>query len=156
MTVQLSLTAPNCVPRTIEFLPSRIRGSVLPMSAANFYTGIVPDVFSALRGTVFDADPYLSFVREAGQPALELGCGGDDGPFLELAREGIDIEGVDCSAQMLARCQATAASEGLSILTHCQPMEDLSLNRTFSAIYLAGPTFNLLPSDRTAALAMAA
>lgn len=123
------------------------------MSAADVYTGIVPDVYTALRATVFNTDRYLEFVRDVGQPALGLGCG-DAGPFLELARRGIDIEGVDSSAEMLARCRTTADAEGLSIVTHRQAMEDLSLNRTLRAIYLAGPTFNLLPDDHTAMRAL--
>ncbi|GAB3537806.1 hypothetical protein GCM10027403_22800 [Arthrobacter tecti] len=119
------------------------------MSASDFYTGIVPDVYSALRGTTFDAGRYLEFVRQTGQPALELGCG-DDGPFLELVRQSIDIEGVDSSQDMLNRCNARAEAQNLHIVTYCQAMEDLALPRTYRAIYLAGPTFNLLPDDDAA------
>lgn len=123
------------------------------MSAADFYTGIVTDVYAALRRTTFDADRYLEFVRQVGQPALELGCG-DDGPFFELARQGIDVEGVDSSADMLERCQARADAENLRIVIHCQRMEDLDLPRRYRAIYLAGPTFNLLPDDDAAQRAL--
>ncbi|MGB6022973.1 MAG: class I SAM-dependent methyltransferase [Ornithinimicrobium sp.] len=123
------------------------------MGAADFYTGIVTDVYGALRGTVFDADRYVAFVRRVGQPALELGCG-DDGPFFELSRQGIDIEGVDSSADMLHRAQDGADAENLRIVTHCQPMEALELPRKYRAIYLAGPTFNLLPDDETAQQAL--
>ncbi len=119
------------------------------MDAADFYTGIVTDVYAALRSTTFGADRYRDFVRRAGQPALELGCG-DDGPFLELARSGVDVEGVDSSQDMLDRCHARADLEGFQIVTHCQRMEDLALPRTYRAIYLAGPTFNLLPDDDAA------
>jgi len=122
---------------------------VTGVSAADFYTGIVADVYAALRSTTFDAGRYLEFVRDAGQPALELGCG-EDGPFLELLRRGIDIDGVDSSQDMLDRCQAQADIEGLRIATYCQPMQDLKLPRSYRAIYLAGPTFNLLPDDDTA------
>jgi len=119
------------------------------VSAADFYTGIVTDVYAALRSNTFDAGRYLEFVRDAGQPALELGCG-DDGPFLELVRCGIDVDGVDSSQDMLDRCHARADIEGLQIVTYCQRMQDLALPRTYRAIYLAGPTFNLLPDDDTA------
>lgn len=125
------------------------------MSAAEFYTGIVADVYGLLRGTHFDAGPYLAFVRAEGQPALELGCG-DVGPFLELVREGIDVEGVDSSADMVRRCRERAAAEGLTPVVHHQRMEDLALDRRFRAVYLAGPTFNLLPDDATAARALSA
>lgn len=125
------------------------------MSAADFYTGIVADVYGLLRGTHFDAEPYLAFVRAEGEPALELGCG-DVGPFLELVRQGLDVEGVDSSADMVRRCLARAAHEGLEPAVHHQRMEDLALERRFRAIYLAGPTFNLLPDDETAARSLEA
>lgn len=125
------------------------------MSAADFYTGIVADAYAALRSTTFDATRYLAFVRDAGEPALELGCG-EDGPFLELVRSGLDVEGVDSSQDMLDRCHARAAAEGLQVVTHCQPMQELDLVRTYRAVYLAGPTFNLLPDDDTAAGALRA
>lgn len=125
------------------------------MSAAEFYTGIVADVYGLLRGTHFDAEPYLAFVRSEGEPALELGCG-DVGPFLALVRQGIDVEGVDSSADMVRRCLERAAAEGLSPAVHHQRMEELALDRRFRAIYLAGPTFNLLPDDATAARALRA
>lgn len=123
------------------------------MNAAELYTGIVTDVYAALRSNTFDADRYLEFVGDAGQPALELGCG-DDGPFLELVRRGIDVDGVDSSQDMLDRCHARADVQGLRIVTHCQQMQDLALTRRYRAIYLAGPTFNLLPDDDTARRAL--
>lgn len=97
----------------------------------------------------FEADPYLTFVRRIGQPVLELGCG-DDGPFLELLRQRIDIEGVDSSPDMVERCSAQAAAEGLNVVVHLQTMQDLRLPRSYQAIFLAGPTFNLLPDAATA------
>jgi trans-aconitate methyltransferase len=121
--------------------------------AAAFYTGIVPHVYAALRSATFDAAPYLDFVHRVGEPALELGCG-DDGPFLELARRGVDIDGVDSSADMLERCQARAAAAGLKVATYRQAMQDLDLPRCYRSVYLAGPTFNLLPDDETAGRAL--
>ncbi|GIG23619.1 hypothetical protein Cch01nite_43430 [Cellulomonas chitinilytica] len=112
-------------------------------------------MYGLLRGTHFDAAPYLAFVRAEGEPALELGCG-DVGPFLELVRQGLDVEGVDSSQDMVRRCLEKAAAEGLSPAVHHQRMEDLALDRRFRAIYLAGPTFNLLPDDATAARALGA
>jgi hypothetical protein len=112
-------------------------------------------VYGVLRGTHVDAEPYLAFVRSEGEPALELGCG-DVGPFLELVRHGLDVEGVDSSADMVRRCLEKAAAEGLTPAVHHQRMEDLALDRRFRAVYLAGPTFNLLPDDATAARALGA
>lgn len=125
------------------------------MEAADFYTGIVPEVYSALRGTHFSSHRYRAFVQEHGQPALELGCG-DDGPFFELAAAGYTITGVDSSIDMVRRGLDRLERDGLRAEIHHQKMEELALDTSFASIYLAGPTFNLLPDDATAVGALKA
>jgi hypothetical protein len=120
---------------------------------AEFYTGIVPEVYGALRGTHFGTDRYRTFIEDEGSPALELGCG-DDGPFFDLANEGFDVEGVDSSADMVRGGRQRLESHGLTTPIHHQRMEDLNLDRQFASIYLAGPTFNLLADDVTALRAL--
>jgi SAM-dependent methyltransferase len=125
------------------------------MDAAEFYTGIVVDAYARLKSSSFDPAPYAAFVTKTGEPALELGCG-DGEPMLSLRQAGLDVEGVDSSADMLDRCRANAAALGLDVTLHHQRMEDLSLQRRYRSIYLAGPTFTLLPDDETAAQALRA
>jgi SAM-dependent methyltransferase len=125
------------------------------METADFYTGIVVDAYARLKSSHFDPQPYAEFVVEAGQPALEIGCG-DGEPLLSLRRRGLDVEGVDSSADMLERCRTSAAVLGLDVTLHHERMEDLSLGRQYRSIYLAGPTFNLLPDDDTALRALRA
>jgi SAM-dependent methyltransferase len=121
---------------------------------SQFYTGLVADLYAALRGHVYDdPEPWLAFIAEVGEPALELGCGDGD-PLLALRKRGLDVEGVDSSPDMLARCRAAAAEAGVSVMLHCQPMEELRLSRRYRSIFLAGPTFNLLPDDDTAKRAL--
>ncbi|MFD5650685.1 class I SAM-dependent methyltransferase [Streptomyces sp. NPDC127039] len=121
--------------------------------AADFYTGIVAESYGPLKSFSPDPEPYADFVRECGGPALELGCGDGD-PLLALRRQGLDVEGVDSSADMLERCRERAAREGLTVTVHHQRMEELRLDRRFRAVFLAGPTFNLLPDDATAEAAL--
>ncbi|MFD4256170.1 class I SAM-dependent methyltransferase [Streptomyces sp. NPDC058534] len=123
------------------------------MDAADFYTGIVAESYAPLKSFSPEPEPYAAFVREAGGPALELGCGDGD-PLLALRRQGLDVEGVDSSADMLERCRARAAREGVTVTVHHQRMEELDLERRFRAVFLAGPTFNLLPDDATAEAAL--
>ncbi len=125
------------------------------MDAAEFYTGIVVDAYARLKSSSFDPAPYAAFVTATGEPALELGCG-DGEPMLSLLQAGLDVEGVDSSADMLDRCRTNAAALGLDVTLHHQRMEDLSLPRRYRSIYLAGPTFTLLPDDKTAAQALQA
>lgn len=123
------------------------------MEPADFYTGIVVDAYAPLRSVAPDHEPYAAFLREVGAPALELGCGDGD-PLLALRRLGWDVEGVDSSAGMLERCRRRADEAGIAVTVHHQRMEALDLPRRYRAVFLAGPTFNLLPDDSTAVAAL--
>lgn len=119
------------------------------MHPADFYTGLVADLYTPLKRFPQDPEPYANFVREAGEPALELGCGDGD-PLIDLRRRGLDVEGVDSSQDMLTRCRRRATEEGVHARLHQQRMETLDLPRHYNAIFLAGPTFTLLADDDAA------
>jgi len=120
---------------------------------ADFYSGIVVDAYAKLKASRFDPAPYAEFVKQHGQPALELGCG-DGEPLLDLCDAGLDVEGVDSSLDMVTRCKEVAARRGLFVVVHHQRMEALALERRYPSIFLAGPTFNLLADDDTALRAL--
>jgi SAM-dependent methyltransferase len=122
---------------------------------ALFYTGIVAELYSPLRGSGRpDPEPYARFIAASGQPALELGCG-DGEPLLDLRARGIDVEGLDSSPDMLERCRRAAAERGLTVTLHEMSMAAMELPRRYRSIFLAGPTFNLLVDDDTAWHALA-
>ncbi|MET9290783.1 class I SAM-dependent methyltransferase [Streptomyces sp. NPDC003077] len=123
------------------------------MDPADFYTGIVAEAYAPLKSFSPDPGRYAAFIRETGGPALELGCGDGD-PLLALRRSGLDVEGVDSSADMLERCRRRADEADLAVTVHHQRMEALDLARRFRAVFLAGPTFNLLPDDDVADAAL--
>ncbi|MFH8347785.1 SDR family oxidoreductase [Streptomyces sp. NPDC018045] len=123
------------------------------MDPADFYTGLVAEAYAPLRSFSPDPEVYAAFVREVGGPALELGCGDGD-PLLALRRGGLDVEGVDSSADMLERCRRRADEASVAVTVHHQRMEALCLSRRFRAVFLAGPTFNLLPGDSVAEAAL--
>lgn len=123
------------------------------MHPADFYTGIVADLYGPLKSFSSDPEPYADFLREVNGPALELGCGDGD-PLIALRRRGLDVEGVDSSADMLDRCRRRADEAGVEVTLYCQRMEALDLPRRYGAIFLAGPTFTLLADDATALAAL--
>lgn len=129
-------------------------GSPSEPEPALFYTGLVADLYGALRSSVSDPEPYARFIAASGEPALELGCG-DGEPLLELRSRGLDVEGLDSSPDMLARCRAAAAERGLDVVLHQQAIEAMDLAKRYRSIFLAGPTFNLLADDETAQRALA-
>ena len=125
------------------------------MQPADFYTGLVADLYAPLKSVRTDPAPYAVLVRRYGEPALEVGCG-DGEPLLDLRRRGLDVEGVDSSADMLARCRTAATAAGLDVVLHHQRMEALDLPGRYRTVFLAGPTFTLLPDDATAERALRA
>jgi len=120
---------------------------------SQFYTGIVAELYGPLRSAVPDPEPYAFFIARSGEPALELGCGDGD-PMLDLRARGIDVEGLDSSADMLDRCRRTAIERGIDVVLHEQPMQSMELGRRYRSIYLAGPTFNLVADDAVAQRAL--
>lgn len=120
---------------------------------ADFYTGVVAEMYRHLRSSTFDPEPYARFVERWGQPALELGCGDGD-PILDLVARGLDVEGLDSSADMLERCRLAAVDRDLDVTLHLATFEAMDLGRRFRSIYFAGATFNLLVDDATAVAAL--
>ncbi len=134
-------------------LSARCRRETVEVDPTSFYTGIVAELYAPLKSASQDPESYARFIEVSGQPALELGCGDGD-PLLELRRRGLDVDGVDSSADMLAICRRRAADDCLDVTVHHQAMESLDLPRRYRSIFLAGPTFNLLPDDTTARRAL--
>ncbi|UYQ78372.1 class I SAM-dependent methyltransferase [Glutamicibacter sp. JL.03c] len=123
------------------------------MEASNFYTGIFAELYAPLKSTSQAWEPYAEFISQEGEPALELGCG-DGERILDLRRNGFDVDGIDSSTDMLARCAQQAAQADIEVALFPQRMEELELPRRYRSIFLAGPTFTLLPDDVTALRAL--
>lgn len=120
---------------------------------ADFYTGLVADLYTPLKGSHTDPQTYIDFVKRHGEPALELGCGDGD-PLLDLRLEGLEVDGIDSSPDMIEKCLERAATFGVDVRVEVQRFETLEMHRKYKSIYLAGRTFNLLPDDETALAAL--
>lgn len=83
---------------------------------------------------------YRPFVA-AGQPALDAGCG-TGRLLLPWLRDGLDVDGCDVSADMLALCREAADREGLAPQLYAQPLHELELPRRYRTIVCCG-TFGL-------------
>lgn len=71
--------------------------------------------------------------------ALEIDCGTGH-PLLDLVEQGLNVDGLDSSRDMLVRCEAGAQARGLRVSLHQQEMQ----HRT---IFFAGASFIVLGSD---------
>jgi SAM-dependent methyltransferase len=79
---------------------------------------------------------YRSAIQKFGEPAVDLGCG--TGRFIvPLAGGGIDIDGVDVSADMIAAARAQLPESRAAHLS-VQALHELHLDRTYRTAYMCG------------------
>lgn len=76
---------------------------------------------------------YVERAKRSGGPVLEIGCG-TGRVTLPIAREGIEIVGLDVAPAMLARLRDKAANEGLPIALVEADCRDFTLGRPFPLI----------------------
>jgi SAM-dependent methyltransferase len=87
---------------------------------------------------------YRDVVERFGQPVLDLGCASGR-LVLEYLARGIEVEGLDGSAEMLDLVRAKAAAQGLPAPTlHRQQLEELALPRRYRTILGASSAIQLV------------
>jgi len=119
-------------------------------SPAQFYSGLVAELYEPLAGETARADDYAPFLDRSGTPALELACGSGL-PMLDLLERGYEVEGLDASNDMLELFRSRAAERGLAPILHLAEMQSFRLPRRYRSIFLAGASFTLLTTDEDAA-----
>jgi SAM-dependent methyltransferase len=87
-----------------------------------------------------DSGPEIQYFRrfvDAGQPALDVACG--TGRLLvPYVADGLDVDGVDVSPDMVALCREAAAAVGAAPTLSCRAMHELDLPRRYRTIYVCG------------------
>ncbi|WP_332072044.1 class I SAM-dependent methyltransferase [Paenibacillus sp. GYB004] len=74
---------------------------------------------------------------------MELGCG-TGRLFLPYLDAGLDVDGVDCSKDMLDICRAKAERNGQSPVLYDQHMQNLDIPKKYMTIYIPAASFMLL------------
>jgi SAM-dependent methyltransferase len=122
------------------------------------YAGLKARAWDALRGDTSGWDDralYLDLIGELGQPVLDVGCG-TGRILLDFLAQGIDIDGVEVSPEMVAMLRAKAAVTGLDVAgrVHQVAMETMDLGRRYRVILVPSSSFQLLiePAAATAAM----
>ena len=80
------------------------------------------DAAYSVKEDLVDRDFYLDLAREYGGPVLELGCG-TGRIALPLARQGIDVTGMDASRAMLEVLRAKLADEPAAVKRRVRVVE---------------------------------
>ncbi|GJM38743.1 MAG: methyltransferase [Acidimicrobiales bacterium] len=113
-----------------------------------WHHGLVADWWAAFNDDFRAHEiPYFrEYLEDDGQPALDVACG-TGRLLLPYLRAGLDVDGCDVSADMVAACRRKAANEGLDPKLSVQPMHELDIPRTYRTIFVCG-SFGV-GSDRT-------
>ena len=110
------------------------------------YSGLMASTWDVWRNDTSNWDDrffFLDIVRQCGEPALDVGCA-TGRIILDYLAEGIDIDGLDNSPEMLEICQAKAKKMGLSPTLYQQRMEMLDLPRTYRTILAPSSALQLV------------
>ena len=101
------------------------------------YAGLAAIAWDLFSGDEPGPDhPFFQRVIEQnGGPALDVGCGSGRllVPYLSA---GLEVEGVDPSADMLAICRKKAEERGLKPVLYQQTMQTLDLPRSYRTIFV--------------------
>lgn len=120
------------------------------------YRGAMAQFWDLLRGDTsnwVDRFFFLDLIREHGQPVLDVGCG-TGRLLLDFMAQGIDIDGMDNSPEMLALLRQKAQTMNLQPTVYEQTMATLDLPRRYRTIIVPSSSFQLLTEPDAAAEAL--
>jgi SAM-dependent methyltransferase len=105
-------------------------------AATTWHHGLVARWWALFNVDGPEIDCFRRYV-EAGQPALDLACG--TGRLLvPYVAAGLDVDGTDVSADMLAYCRAAAGAVGAAPTLTVQANHELDMPRRYRTIYCCG------------------
>jgi len=109
------------------------------------YSGIVAAAYDRFFGSepYWDQAFYERRLRANGGRALEVACG-TGRLLLPLAREGLQVEGLDTSRDMLDRLLVKAVALNLQPVLHRLPMQQFDLPRRYRTVFVPACTFQIL------------
>jgi ubiquinone/menaquinone biosynthesis C-methylase UbiE len=120
------------------------------------YRDLLASTWDLLRGDMADSpdQPFFQrIIQDYGQPALDVGCG-TGRLLLDYLADGLQVEGVDVSPEMVALCRQKALELSLEPTVYVQAIEALDVPTRYRTIIVPSYTFQLLPdlADARAAL----
>jgi ubiquinone/menaquinone biosynthesis C-methylase UbiE len=110
------------------------------------YRGMIASSWDLLRGDTAgwpDRPFFRAIIVDNGQPALDVGCG-TGRLLLDYLSDGLDVDGVDVSPEMLEICRQKAKDLNLEPTLYHQRVEDLDLPRKYRTIFIPSSSFQLI------------
>ena len=120
------------------------------------YSGLMASTWDLFRGDTSNWEDRFFFrdvILQSGQPALDVGCG-TGRLLLDYLSQGMDVDGVDVSPEMLALCRERAQALSFQPRLYQQSMEALDLPRRYQTIIVPSSSFQLITDPALAQEAM--
>jgi SAM-dependent methyltransferase len=105
-------------------------------TAQTWHHGLVAEWWAEFEVEGPEIQYFRRFV-ESGQPALDAGCG-TGRLLIPWLHAGLDVDGCDASADMVALCRERARREGLEPTFFVQPLHELDPPRRYRTIVACG------------------
>lgn len=112
------------------------------------YSGITAAAYDHFFGSepFWDQAFFAGRLRANGGRALELACG-TGRLLLPFLRDGLEVEGLDTSSDMLAMLRAKARALHLAPVLHQRPMQDFDLPARYRTVFIPAGSFRILVHD---------
>ncbi len=120
------------------------------------YRDMLASTWDLLRGDMSDSPDrqfFRDIIQDNGEPALDVGCG-TGRLLLDFLADGLQVEGVDVSPEMIELCRQKARRLSLQPTLYVQAIEALDLPTKYGAIIVPSHTFQLLPDLSNARAAL--
>lgn len=115
------------------------------------YSGLAASLYDLWWGEepLLDEAFYRRILKQFPGRALEVGCG-TGRLLIPYLQDGFEVEGVDCSPEMLLLCRKKAERFRLKPLLYEQFMQKLDLMKHYKTIYVPFGSFQLLSNREDA------
>jgi SAM-dependent methyltransferase len=107
------------------------------LETVTWHYGVVAKWWAEFLQGGSEVDYLRAWIERYGQPVLDVGCG-TGRLLLPYLRAGLDVDGTDVSADMLALCTAAAGREGFKPKLYRQALHELDVPRRYRTLYLCG------------------
>jgi SAM-dependent methyltransferase len=116
-----------------------------PTEPTNRYGRLCAEIYDLDKptGSLFDIPYYTGRLKDLDGPILEAAVG-TGRLMIPLLEAGLDIEGFDHSAEMLAVCRANAEARGFEPRLTRARFQDIAYDRVFAAVIVPASSFLLI------------